>query len=1465
MTTDLQNVQTSEVVLTQKRYLSDATIADIPAYTATGSAVEPSLIVDYFGTTLVKDTDYTATYSNNTTPGTATVTLTGIGDCVGTLSATYEVVELTPPSAENVPANATGHSINGTYSLSGYDASKDYSVVISLEGTSGGATFSVVTTTGLSFPGMAFPTDLTDVTEAYFYGSPSDIENALNSITYSTTNVAFGEIKMHVYIYSYVANTVFNPGNGHVYNVVSDQSISWSNALSTSSSTSFGGSTGYMVTVTSQDEQDFFYRLDKSVWLGLSDEESEGTFKWVTGPESGTVVRTPSGNVDGVFEKWASGQPNNYLGNEHYVGFYRPAGSDYGWRDYSQTSNEIYGYVTEYGTSTSGLGTDVQSVQTSLVVLTQNKYLADATIAEIPAYTATGSAVEPSLIIDYFGTTLVKDTDYTVVFTDNVSAGTASVSVSGIGDYVGTISSTFEVVELTSPTNQNVPVNTQNWDLSGQFNLSGYDSTKTYKAAVIVEGDPDSSFSVTQTSGITFDFGYDDWTEVRGVNFKGTAENLQSALNSVQINTSTNNEEIKLRVFLTSQIENTFLNPANGHIYEFVPGQITWTDANLASSSLNYESEPGYITTLTSEIEDNFVSNYVQAQNFWIGLSDATNEGEWYWITGPEAGTLVWSASNSNETGYTGIINGQWCNWVTNDPNNANYNTGTGQDYAVAKFEGNVEWNDVNNGDTRVDGYVIEYGDWSDAMDLTFYSTQKAEIILTKISQGVTIQSSDTTTSEGGDEASFTVVLDINPIDDVTIPINSSDVSEGTIIVDELVFTPSNWEVPQMVVVTGIGDELLDGDISYLIETGNPVSNDSNYDALLASDISDLTFTNQDNDIDSDGDGISDAQEGYNSTDPDLSTDTDGDGVPDYLEDNTAGDHTNPNNDSDGDGESNAYETANGTDPNNASSNSGVLTWIGTTSGDWSTTSNWSSGAAPTSSTVVVIDGTFTNEPIISSTTDVTILSVTIANGNTLTIDETSSLTVSGDFTNDGTVTLNSTADDFSSLIVEGTATGDITYNRYVNAYNTDGGWDFVGSPTAMTIEEFTTANAGDLQTLGDDFAFASYNNAVGQWQLYPTVSPTGSFTAGQGYAMATAAGSTVAFTGTMKTADQSINIINNNGLNDVGRRWNLVSNPYPSYINGNTAAGASNFILANTDVIDDDFGAVYGWNGSSYDIYNLLDGAFSIAPGQAFWVAALNTTTTALNFTADMRTTTGTGDFVAGPQPLTYHVALELYNGETQKATTDFYFRDGLSLGIDPWYDAGAFNQSTKLSSRLAQGSQETAFARNAMGMDAMQNTRVPLEIRQNAGQTFTISIADMNLPEDIYVYLEDTLNGTLTSLKDQDFELVAQSDLSGLDRFFIVFKSNAVLSNGDTLGIDALNAYKANNDSFVTIAGIAPELGQLDVTLYNIIGQTVTEKSFNPNTATQRVSTQGLASGLYMIQIKSGNHTTVKKIIIK
>ena len=120
-----------------------------------------------------------------------------------------------------------------------------------------------------------------------------------------------------------------------------------------------------------------------------------------------------------------------------------------------------------------------------------------------------------------------------------------------------------------------------------------------------------------------------------------------------------------------------------------------------------------------------------------------------------------------------------------------------------------------------------------------------------------------------------------------------------------------------------------------------------------------------------------------------------------------------------------------------------ACSWNGATSTDWATGSNWSTGAAPTSSDTVLVKGTFTNEPSISGT-DAVAKTVIVTTGNTLTIDETSSLTVSGDFTNTGTVTLNSTADDYSSLIVTGTASGDIVYNRYVNVYD-DTPWWWLG------------------------------------------------------------------------------------------------------------------------------------------------------------------------------------------------------------------------------------------------------------------------------------------------------------------------------------------------------------------------------------------------------------------------------------
>ncbi|MFT7639036.1 MAG: hypothetical protein ACI9G1_000763, partial [Pirellulaceae bacterium] len=81
---------------------------------------------------------------------------------------------------------------------------------------------------------------------------------------------------------------------------------------------------------------------------------------------------------------------------------------------------------------------------------------------------------------------------------------------------------------------------------------------------------------------------------------------------------------------------------------------------------------------------------------------------------------------------------------------------------------------------------------------------------------------------------SFDVVLDTPPSSDVVILINNNDPTEVAVSDSSLTFTPSNWDIPQTVVVTGVDDNLLDGDhitaITLSIDAGN--SNDD-FDALL--------------------------------------------------------------------------------------------------------------------------------------------------------------------------------------------------------------------------------------------------------------------------------------------------------------------------------------------------------------------------------------------------------------------------------------------------------------------------------------------------------------------------------------------------------------------------------------------------------------------------------------------------------
>ena len=513
--------------------------------------------------------------------------------------------------------------------------------------------------------------------------------------------------------------------------------------------------------------------------------------------------------------------------------------------------------------------------------------------------------------------------------------------------------------------------------------------------------------------------------------------------------------------------------------------------------------------------------------------------------------------------------------------------------------------------------------------------------------------------------------------------------------------------------------------------------------------------------------------------------------------------------------------------------------------------------------------------------------------GNTVTISKNAYLYLEKDFTNTGgSLTLNSSSTEFASIIVEGTASGNITYNRFVN-YQAAGEWDIIGPPVLnQNMQSFAQTNTNDNTTSGamamggDYYALGQYLTQWGSWVNYTTSTiPNANFPAAKGYQMGTNSigsgsdtqGQTLAFTSEIDTTTQTINIQNQNGANGGnGRRWNLVANPFSSYINGNTNAGATNggtnFIDVNADVLDEVYTGLYYWDADEdgWDVFNQLqtnsnDGTLFIAPGQGFFVAARNSEVAQISFTPQMRTILGGDDFISGaPILLNYKLDLKLFNGSAERAKTKFHFQQGLTLGLDAGYDAGAYNQAAALSSRLPEDDQGVNFQLNAMNLEAAYNQSIPLVINQQEGQNFRVSISNNTLPEDVNVYLEDTQNGTLTSLKDQDFELIAQSDLSDAGRFYIRFTTQNLAVN-DVLSPSSLTVFKLNTDAFVTIQGLTPEMGKTTATIYNMLGMKVREKALNNTAATQQISTQGLASGVYIINLKAGEQAISKKIIIQ
>lgn len=288
-------------------------------------------------------------------------------------------------------------------------------------------------------------------------------------------------------------------------------------------------------------------------------------------------------------------------------------------------------------------------------------------------------------------------------------------------------------------------------------------------------------------------------------------------------------------------------------------------------------------------------------------------------------------------------------------------------------------------------------------------------------------------------------------------------------------------------------------------------------------------------------------------------------------------------------------------------------TWLGTTSSDWHTASNWSYGVPITSTDIIIPSGG--NQPLVSSTAVCN--NLTINSGAVLTLIPGATLTVTGTIINSaGTsgLVLESDAAGTASLIHNSTNVPATVY-RYISG-NAEA-WHFLSSPVAAQILSGAWLPSGtygngtgyDLYIWDEETSCWIYkldSITIRNWNI---VHPGNNFEVGRGYLYSVqSANPTKQFTGNLNNGNQSIPVTSTGtDVSLIG--FNLIGNPYPSSVDWQAASGWTRTSLFSSAGGYD----MWIWNpaAENYGVVNSASGSGTngvtryIAPMQGFFVRA--------------------------------------------------------------------------------------------------------------------------------------------------------------------------------------------------------------------------------------------------------------------
>ncbi|MBQ6860531.1 MAG: InlB B-repeat-containing protein, partial [Clostridia bacterium] len=164
---------------------------------------------------------------------------------------------------------------------------------------------------------------------------------------------------------------------------------------------------------------------------------------------SGTIVNFEITHK--YITKPAINTPQTYDGTTKYA---YPEGAGYTRSDtYEATNAGTYSATISLTDTKNTLWSDIKNTSSrsetwQIKAATISEAIANGkyVIKPISDRTYTGSAIEPKPEITGFGKILVEGTDYTLAYSNNLNVGTATITITGKGNYAGTATTTFNIV-----------------------------------------------------------------------------------------------------------------------------------------------------------------------------------------------------------------------------------------------------------------------------------------------------------------------------------------------------------------------------------------------------------------------------------------------------------------------------------------------------------------------------------------------------------------------------------------------------------------------------------------------------------------------------------------------------------------------------------------------------------------------------------------------------------------------------------------------------------------------------------------------------------------------------------------------------------------------------------------------------------------------------------------------------------